>query len=237
MQKPSTFLLLLFSLFIWLTIVSDVLAQPPLIYQEEGVDDVKLELESISVCPWNRLRDGDCSNSPSIQIYVYSKTAEKEGLSYYYNVSGGKIVGKGSRVIWDFSNTKIGKHSITVGVGKDSIIKGKTITKEITLRPCDICDPPCECAVVSVLGPTSVTKVGGNMAFTAQVSGGTQNNVTYNWTVSEGEIIEGQGTKNILVKTTPKMKGHTVTATVEIGGLCNANCPNTFSASAEVNDK
>ena len=59
------------------------------------------------------------------------------------------------------------------------------------------------------------------MTFTANASGGSQSNVTYNWTVSQGTIVSGQGTPVIEVSTTPDMAGGNVTATVTIGGnLC-----------------
>ncbi len=61
------------------------------------------------------------------------------------------------------------------------------------------------------------------MTFTANVSGGSQDDsdVKYTWTTSQGEIISGQGTPVITVQTTPEMAGENVTATVEIGGLCD----------------
>lgn len=74
------------------------------------------------------------------------------------------------------------------------------------------------------------------MIFTAKVSGGSQDSVKYNWIVSEGKIVEGQGTSTILVKTTNEMKGHTIIATVELGGI-GVFCPNTASASAKIKDK
>lgn len=46
--------------------------------------------------------------------------------------------------------------------------------------------------------------------------------VSYNWTVSSGKIVGGQGTENIIIAATEVTKG--LTATVELGGLpkgCN----------------
>ena len=61
------------------------------------------------------------------------------------------------------------------------------------------------------------------MTFTANVNSGSQENPTYNWTVSQGEIVSGQGSPVITVQTTPEMAGGNVTATVTVGGLC-ADC-------------
>jgi hypothetical protein len=57
------------------------------------------------------------------------------------------------------------------------------------------------------------------------VSGDFGSDMTYNWTVSAGEIVEGQGTPKIKVKTTREMAGGNLTASVEISservaGIC-----------------
>ncbi|MCV4566453.1 hypothetical protein OFB72_28250, partial [Escherichia coli] len=76
------------------------------------------------------------------------------------------------------------------------------------------------------------------MTFTATAAGGTQANITYNWSVSAGTIESGQGTPSITVRTTRDMAGSSVTATVEIGGLDPAcNCPRTASETAGVAPK
>jgi hypothetical protein len=89
------------------------------------------------------------------------------------------------------------------------------------------------CPTLDVSGGGSV-KAGKAVEFTANVSGGTAPDITYDWTVNQGEIVEGQGTPKIKVKTTSEMTG-TITATVEIGssGLC-ADCPRTASETAVI---
>ena len=71
------------------------------------------------------------------------------------------------------------------------------------------------------------------MTFTATVSGGSQTNVTYNWTVSAGSITNGQGTPSITVDTTG-LVGQEVTATVEIGGDLCADCQRSAQSSGSV---
>jgi hypothetical protein len=73
------------------------------------------------------------------------------------------------------------------------------------------------------------------MTFTANLSGGDQNNITYNWSVSAGTIESGQGTPSITVRTTPELAGGNVTATVNIGGTDPAcNCTTSASETAGV---
>ncbi len=74
----------------------------------------------------------------------------------------------------------------------------------------------CECPTIEVKGNESVVNE-KNLTFTANLSGGNSETVTYNWKISAGEIIEGQGTPTIKVNVKGTKK---VTATVEISGLC-----------------
>lgn len=83
------------------------------------------------------------------------------------------------------------------------------------------------CPVLSVSGPNGIPQAGETIPFTANIDRTGFKNVIYNWTVSKGEIIEGQGTTSIRVKLPVKLDG-VLTATVEVQGLPQ-NCPNKFS--------
>jgi hypothetical protein len=74
------------------------------------------------------------------------------------------------------------------------------------------------------------------MTFVANVSGGSQDTpITYNWTVSAGEIISGQGTSSITVRTPSDRSVSNITATVTLGGLpVGCDCPNTASETAGI---
>ncbi|NJM54400.1 MAG: hypothetical protein HC846_14100 [Blastocatellia bacterium] len=111
----------------------------------------------------------------------------------------------------------------------------KTQTQTITVVECPDCIPVCECPTsITVTGPSAVTLINDSMTFTANVSGGTQNNTTFNWTVDKGTITSGQGTSTISVATNADIAGQTVTATVQVGGLCDQCTQNTASSTGEV---
>jgi hypothetical protein len=85
------------------------------------------------------------------------------------------------------------------------------------------------CPTVSVSCPAEV-KDGEPITFTVNVSGGNPNVVpAYNWEVSTGKIIEGQGTASIKLDMTG-FGGHSPTATVTISGFDSA-CARTASCS------
>jgi len=126
---------------------------------------------------------------------------------------------------------RAGTYTITSAVDDGCGFCGKTVTKTITVTTCSSCvqpPPACVCPTLSVSGPSDLVPIGQSATFTANVSGGSQNSQTYNWSVSGGTITSGQGTPAISVSADA---GASVTATVDIGGLC-AECPRTASATA-----
>lgn len=209
---------------------------PPKLVPPSDVTAVDLDSSEVVIpCPpGTRSKSGACRDDQTVSVKTTATNPENDTLTYNYTVSGGRVVGQGGSVNWDLSGVKAGTYTITAAADNGCGFCGKTQTKTITVRNCPDCETPCECASLSVSGPSGITPLEGSMTFTANVSGGTQNSVTYNWTVSAGTITSGQGTSSITVATTKEMQGQTVTATVDIGGQCNVDCPKTGSASGEI---
>lgn len=195
------------------------------------------------VCPmpgWLPLaiREGTACSENQQRITIFTKTSATidNGLTFYYTVSAGKIVGSGSKVIWDLSGNSPGRYSITAGVGKDNVISGKTLTKYVTVEECRSCDPPCMCPYkIEIKGPTRAVKKGDSLVFSADVEFGDRMELLdYVWKVTGGEIIEGQKTNQILVKANPKSAGEKISVTIEVKsrecdcGLLEANIIITF---------
>lgn len=82
-----------------------------------------------------------------------------------------------------------------------------------------------QCPAVSVDGPMSVPQPGELIPFTVTVKP-TESILTYKWTVEYGEIVDGQGTRAIKVRSASRLP----TAIVEVGGLPQ-ECPNRASES------
>jgi len=176
-----------------------------------------------------------CSADMAVNVTTTAVDPENDVLTYNYTVSGGRIVGQGANVSWDLTGAQPGTYTITVGVDDGCGVCGKTQTKTITVATCE-CEVVCTCPTLDVTGPAGDVTAGGEpLTFTANVSGGNQQTtVTYNWTVSGGTITEGQGTPVIRVATTAAEAGTTITATVEIGGVCDACTERTKSASVQI---
>ncbi|HQU93418.1 MAG TPA: hypothetical protein PLK77_14025 [Pyrinomonadaceae bacterium] len=170
-----------------------------------------------------------CNESTTVSVTTTAVDPENDILTYNYTVSGGRIVGSGANVSWDLSGAAPGTYTITAGVDDGCGLCGQTQTQTVTVAECASCKKICECPSLTVSGPSGITNPGDAMTFTANVSGGTQDSVTYNWTVSAGTITSGQGTPSISVDTTG-LAGQSVTATVEIGGTDpTCGCPTTAS--------
>jgi hypothetical protein len=184
--------------------------------------------------PGTKSRSGSCGDNMSAGVRTTAVDPEGDVLTYSYTVSGGRITGQGANVNWDLSGVRPGTYTITSAVDDGCGFCGTPKTTTITVTECPDCAPECSCPSISVTPPSGTTNPGDTMTFTANVSGGSQSSVTYNWSVSNGSIVEGQGTPVIRVSTAG-LEDTTITATVDVGGTDPAcACPKTASESGIV---
>lgn len=206
------------------------MATPPV----QGETD-KLILDKNTVCapcppgakPLPRL---SCEHDMAIMVSASKSINDKDVFSY--TISGGRIVGGGAKVVWDLTGAQPGTYQIRVDIESKS--KGQKRTESATVTVLDGgCVWDCFCPTLTIDAPKSPVEIGETIIFSASVSGGSGEEITYNWTISDGKIIEGQGTPVIKVSTNSKMAGKIVKATIEIGGVCE-ECPKTESASSSI---
>jgi hypothetical protein len=165
----------------------------------------------------------NCSDDQTVSISTKASDAENDPLTYSYTVSGGRIVGNGANVSWDLTGVQPGNYTVTVGANDGCGICGNTKTETITVERC-ACEERCStCGSVSV-SSSGIVQPGENVTFTANVSGGT-GDYNYNWSVSQGDIISGQGTPSITVRTTREMANSNIIGTVNVSENGRANCP------------
>jgi hypothetical protein len=162
------------------------------------------------------------------QVRLRANAVSPEGNPFRYRwiVSGGRIVGDGADVVWDLSDAQPGTYSATVEASTGAIGSGCMAfsSTKVLVRNCPPPRPVCPNVIINC--PDTVT-IGQPVSFTASVSGGTPGiTPVFNWTVSAGTIIGGQGTSAIQVDTTG-LGGQQIRATVEVAGYnltCNASC-------------
>jgi len=170
--------------------------------------------------------------SREMTVGVKTTAVDPEGdvLTYNYTVSGGRIVGTGVNVFWDLNSVMPGTYTITAGVDDGCGICGDMLTKTVTILE----SPPvlpCECADISIVEPD--TKSGAyDIHFAVRIKGRTPDNLTYNWTISEGTLVTGQGSTSIGIRVAKERPFGQGAVTVEIGGLAKeCSCPTTATRS------
>ena len=190
-------------------------------YASSGPPSLSLVAEPtvVKVCPDDGAR---------VQLNANARTNDNAQLRYRWTVNGGKLRGDGANPSWDLAGTQPGVYQAVVEVddGRDLNCVAFSSVSVIVLD----CPPPPPaqpvCPTVSVSCPEA-GKEDQPVTFTANLSGGTPGiNPSYNWTISAGRIISGQGTPSITVDTTG-LAGQTVRATLDIGGFgtpCPASC-------------
>ena len=200
------------------------------------IEKIELDREEIIVpcAPGVRPKAGTaCDDVSSIKVKTSIVNPQNENLTYHYTISGGRIVGRGASVSWDLSGVRAGTYTITAGIGDDSVVYSETQTKTIRVKDC-ICIFADACPVLEIAASSESVKAGETIIFTLNVSGGFDSEGTYNWTISQGEITEGQGTPKIKVKTAREAAGSSLTATVQISsdripGICQSTADQTVS--------
>lgn len=88
------------------------------------------------------------------------------------------------------------------------------------------------CPNVNAIGPESV-EAKASITITASVSGGDSNvTPTYNWSISDGLISEGQGTSTITIDSS-EATSESITATVDVGGY-DRECSTSSSVTVSI---
>ncbi|MBA3439060.1 MAG: hypothetical protein H0T92_04240 [Pyrinomonadaceae bacterium] len=168
--------------------------------------------------------------STSLQVPLTSQATDPDGdtLLYTYTVTpGGRISGEGANATLDLTGVEPGTYTATVEVDDGcGCIAFSSTAVNVTRQPCE--KIPIPCPTITLDCPTGIVPAGQSVTLTANAAFSPQPEqvptLTYNWTVSAGNITSGQGTNSIQVDTTG-LGGQTINATVTAGGL-DATCAN-----------
>ena len=170
-----------------------------------------------------------CANggAPQVRLIATAFSPDKYPIKYRWTTTAGTIIGDGPEVTWNLAGLKPGNHKASLdieSVGADASCQAfSSVT--VLVNPCVAVQPVCP--AIEIVCPTDIA-LGQPITFSSRMTGGVPANTTavYNWTVSAGTIIEGQGTETIKVDTTG-LGGQTVRASLSVGGYnleCAADC-------------
>jgi hypothetical protein len=181
------------------------------------------------------MTESDSGNPAVVQLKAAAVSPDGNPIRYAWRAAAGRITGDGPAVQWDLSGLTPGTYrayvDIDTGTG-EQLCHAFSSTAVVVKRRIP---PPPTCPTVRISCPET-TIAGAPLNFTATVTGGTPNtNVAYNWVLTAGTIISGQGTNSIRVDTTG-LAGQSIRATLSMGGYpldCSDSCTIQFPVPVE----
>src|SRR6185436_12849728 len=178
----------------------------------------------------------DCDGA-RVNLLANATSSSSAPLRFKWTTNGGRITGSGASTVWDLAGAAPGVYYAVVEAddGSDAnCVAFSSVAVMVTACPPPPPEPP-SCPTVSVTCPDAATE-NVPVTFTANLSGGTTGiKPIYNWTVSAGRIISGQGTETISVDTAG-LAGQTIRATLDVGGY-GAPCPASCTVSIPIEIK
>ncbi len=168
------------------------------------------------------------------QVHLNARVSSPGGnpLRYHWSTSSGRINGDGAVVTWDLSGLKPGyyKASVEIETGDTNGECQAFISTNVLVNSCPPAQPVCP--RVSIICPDKVL-IDQPLTFRSNVASVTSGVAPiYNWNVSAGRIIEGQGTSTIKVDTNG-LAGQIIRATLSMGGYTQ-DCSDTCSVQMPV---
>ena len=168
-------------------------------------------------------------------VHLNARATSNYPISYRWTSNAGRIAGDGAEVTWDLAGLQPGyyKAYVDIDTGSGDEACQAFASTAVLVKHC--APPPPVCPNVAIECPDRVV-VNEPLTFRSTVSGGSPGvRQVYNWTVSAGRIVDGQGTDTIHVDTTG-LAGQSVTATLSMGGYnldCTATCTVQFPVPVE----
>lgn len=182
---------------------------------------------SLSLAADSAVIKGCNDESARVRLVVTARSVDGAPPRYRWTTNGGKFRGEGANTSWDLAGVQPGVYQAFVEVddGRDlNCVAFSSVS--IVVTDCPPPPPEIVCPNVTVSCPDAGSE-NAPTTFTASISGGSPGiTPSYNWTVSAGKIISGQGTPSITVDTTG-LAGQTVRTSLDVGGFgtpCPASC-------------
>lgn len=151
-----------------------------------------------------------------VRLTASATSPRLSDLYFIWEVPVGRLSGKGRVVTWDLSGVQEGTYTAKVEVGDRHKSTGQGWIK-VSVVICPGVQLEMPCPTISVSCPDTFESK-ESITFEATVSGGDVEMIpTYEWSLTKGKIISGQGTRKITVDVSG-LSSESVTATVSVGG-------------------
>src|SRR5712691_11183536 len=176
-----------------------------------------------------------CEGAGQALVHLNARATSSYPIRYRWTSNGGRIQGDAATVTWDLSGLQPGYYRayVDIDTGSGDEACQAFSSAAVLVNRCPPKPPVCPNIVINC--PDRVV-VGEPVTFTSALTEQPPNGApTFNWTVSAGRIIEGQGSGSIRVDTTG-LAGQSLTATLSMGGYgldCSASCTIQFPVPVE----
>lgn len=202
-------------------------------FAQDARETVAYSPPTVSLAADRMMIDACNGQAAAIQLTARATSPDGNPIRYIWSVNNGRIEGEGSAVTWNLTGVQPGQYKahLVINTGKGEEFCEAFANTAATVR----CVPPIKptCPQVAITCPEP-SRTGQKVTFTSSLKGGTGNvPLVYNWTVSGGKIVSGQGTHSLTIDTTG-MEGQSVTATLALPGyeeVCSATCSIQFPVS------
>lgn len=98
-------------------------------------DVIELKLSKTEISAYCQVSDSQQdTNCKKISVDINAIDPENDVLTFRYEVSGGKIVGQGAKVIWDLSGVEPGTYTIAAGVDDGCGLCGETKKRTVVVK-------------------------------------------------------------------------------------------------------
>jgi hypothetical protein len=226
MFKLNRQLTLRLLLLAWITFgifASSIFAQQPVkltsVFTPLNID-LTADSSVVSACPGE-----DGTSRSRVQLSAKANSPSGQPIRYRWSTTAGRVDAEGTTVTWDLSGLEPGYYQAFVHADTkngEEVCEALSSTTVLVNR----CTPRPVCPSAVIVCPDNVV-ADAPLTFSTTVTGGSAGVApSYNWTVSAGRIVQGQGTSSITVDTTG-LTGQTVKATVSVGGYnldCSTSC-------------
>ncbi len=138
----------------------------------------------------------------TVQLLAHATAASGNQIRYRWTVDGGSLSGTGATTAWDLTGSRPGTYHAVADVDEGDEYCASFASVGVVVLDCPPPPPPPPaCPEVRISCPDNVTEK-APVTFSATISGGTPGvAASYNWTVTNGHILSGQGTSSITVDT------------------------------------
>jgi len=210
-----------------IALVALMSSSPTFAQKTTVVSSVNAPLSLSLIADSNVVNACDAGGAPQVKLTANAVSPGGYPIKYRWTTTAGTINGEGPVVTWNLAGLAPGYHKASLdiqSIGSDGSCQAfSSVT--VLVNPCVAVKPVCP--AIEIVCPT-YTGVDQPLTFSSRLAGGVPANANpvYNWTVSAGSIISGQGSDMIKVDTTG-LAGQTVRASISVGGYnldCAADC-------------